>query len=300
MNTNSNTYTVVYTAIVVVVVAAVLAFVATSLAPRQEANEKADTISQILTAAQLGSKDDFQAMGNANVLAKYSSEMAECFTVNVSGEKVGNLDIASQEIYSVNDLKKQNDLVKHGETDNVVLPVYVFNNSTVVVPVYGAGLWGPIWGYVALEKDLRTVKGAYFDHASETPGLGAKIKDDPAFQAEFCGEKIDLDGDKIFAIVKGGSPKDASGKSAVDNKIDAISGATMTSNGLDDAINTWLGLYKAYFSANGCNGHEGCGNHENCGDHEGCSEDECCGGHEEGKECTNPNPCEKCKNAVNE
>ena len=116
-----------------------------------------------------------------------------------------------------------------------------------MVPVYGKGLWGPVWGYIAFEQDGKTIKGAYFDHESETAGLGAKIKDDPAFQHEFVGESAFFGQEPIFAIVKGGAPKE-NGVSVKDNSIDAISGATMTSNGLNAAINVWLGAYTAYFN----------------------------------------------------
>ena len=216
MNTNSNLYTVIYTAIIVTVVAAVLAFVSQSLKDKQEANEKAETISQMLTAGGFGSKAEFQALGNAKVL----------------------------EIFSRSQLKAQNYKVKDGE--GYVIPVFKFKNGITVVPVYGAGLWGPIWGYIAFEADGKTIHGAYFDHESETAGLGAKIKDDPDFQAEFVGEQAFFGQSPVFAIVKGGAPKEE-GKSVVDNQVDAITGATMTSNGLDAAINTWLGAYAAYF-----------------------------------------------------
>ena len=112
-----------------------------------------------------------------------------------------------------------------------------------MVPVYGAGLWGPIWGYIALEEDLRTIAGAYFDHDSETPGLGAKIKDEPSFKAQFEGKVFNLENpSNPFDIVKGGAPEGAM------DKIDAISGATMTCNGLNQAIDIWIGAYANYFS----------------------------------------------------
>ena len=244
MNTNNNLYTVVYTTIIVVIVAAVLAFVSQSLKSRQDANEKAETISQMLTAGGFGSKAEFQAMGNAKVLETYGNEVAAAFTVDAAGAKVADLDIAAKEVFSRSQLKAQNYKVKAGE--GYALPVFIFKNGITVVPVYGAGLWGPIWGYIAFEADGNTIHGAYFDHESETAGLGAKIKDDPAFQAQFVGEKACFGESPIFAIVKGGAPKE-DGKSLTDNKIDAITGATMTSQGLDAAINAWLGAYAAYF-----------------------------------------------------
>jgi len=247
MNTNNNLYTVIYTTAIVVVVAALLAFVSQSLKGKQEANEKADTISQMLTAAQFGTKAEFQKLGNAAVLVKYSEEVEQAFTINLDGEKVADLPL--DKVYSPKELKRQNYNIKGGanKSGEPEIPVFIFKNGITVVPIYGAGLWGPVWGYIAFEKGSNVIKGAYFDHESETAGLGAKIKDDPDFQAEFCGEKADFASSNVFEIVKGGAPADASGKSLVDNKIDAITGATMTSQGLEAAIDTWLGAYSKYF-----------------------------------------------------
>ena len=276
MNTNSNLYTVIYTTVIVVVVAAVLAIVSQSLKGRQEANEKADTISQMLTAAGFGTKAEFQAMGNAAVLDKYAEEIDKAFVVDVDGQKVADLPL--DQVYSPSQLKKQNYNLKGADTPQ--LPVFVFKNGITVVPVYGAGLWGPVWGYVAFEPASNTIKGAYFDHESETAGLGAKIKDDPAFQASFSGEKVLFDQDDPFDIVKGGAPRDEEGKSLADNKIDAITGATMTSQGLDRATDTWLGAYATYFLGAAP---------ESCAPQgESC----CCSGCE--KDCCATCPCEKC------
>ena len=243
MNTNGNTYTIIYTTVIVMLVAAILAFVSQSLKSRQEANEKADTISQMLTSAQFATKADLQKIGNKAVLEKYAGEIEKAFTVGLDGQKVDDLEL--DEVYSPKALKKQNYLIKDG--GKAELPVFIFKNGVTVVPVYGAGLWGPVWGYIAFEPNSNTIKGAYFDHESETAGLGAKIKDDPAFQAEFVSEQADFASPNVFDIVKGGAPKNPDGTSVIDNKIDAITGATMTSNGLDAAIDTWLGAYSAYF-----------------------------------------------------
>ena len=274
MNTNSNTYTVVYTTIVCVLVAAILAFVSQSLKPSQEANEKAETISQILTAAQFGEKSEWQAKGNAAVLDFYKSNIAESIVINAAGEKVSDLNAADAEIYTTSSLKAQNYNIKGGK--DLQLPVYKFSNGISVIPVYGAGLWGPVWGYIAFESDLNTIAGAYFDHESETPGLGGKIKDDPSFRAQFKGKSVDFaDAKGIFNIVKGGAPE---GKA---NAIDAITGATMTSKGLNAAINVWLEAYKSFLGSNAskvCGHHscEGqCGN--DCADCEGECSGECDG-----------------------
>jgi len=241
MNTNSNTYTVIYTTLVCVLVAAILAFVSQSLKPSQEANEKAETISQILTSAKFDEKAHWQEIGNAATIAFYKENIAEAYTVNSKGEKVDELNMQNADIYSVSELKAQNYNLKNG--NETVVPVYKFKNGVTVVPVYGAGLWGPVWGYLSFDASMSKIKGAYFDHESETPGLGGKIKDDPSFREQFDGKSINFADEKAFAIVKGGAPE---GK---DNAIDAISGATMTSKGVDAAINNWLGIYRQYLES---------------------------------------------------
>ena len=240
MNTNNNVYTVVYSAVIVVIVAAILAFVSQALKPKQDANIKADTISQMLSAAQFSSKEELAKISNEAVLEEYSKYIKEAFTVDAQGQKVRDLDLSSREI--ADNLHAQNTNLKKGK--DLELPVYIFNQDgkpVTVVPVYGAGLWGPVWGYIAFKDDLKTVAGAYFDHDSETPGLGAKIKDDPQFRAQFIGKIASWGSDKVLSILKGAS---------ADNQIDAITGATMTSKGLGEAIETWLAAYKPYFSAN--------------------------------------------------
>lgn len=271
MNTNNNVYTVIYTTAVCVLVAAILAFVSQTLKPRQEANEKAETVSQILTAAQFGEKDHWSSVGNQATLDFYSQNIASAVIVGADGAVKGELDCAQAEVYNVSQLKAQNYNIKDSDkADEVQLPVYRFKNGVSVVPVYGAGLWGPVWGYLALEEDLKTIVGAYFDHESETPGLGGKIKDDPAFRAQFSGKVLDMSDTEPFHIVKGGAPE---GKL---NAIDAITGATMTSKGLDAAINQWLKAYapllaaaKDCCSTGECDKAEGCDKAESC---EACQE----------------------------
>lgn len=239
MNTNSNVYTVIYTTIIVVVVAAVLAFASSSLKSKQTANIKAETLSQMMTAAGLGDKESFSKMGNDAVLSTYSDNIEEAFAINVKGEKIRDLKTAKNEIELIDNFKPENKAILNGGEAH--LPVYKFKSGVTVIPVYGAGLWGPIWGYIALQPDLKTIVGAYFDHESETPGLGAKIKDEASFKEQFKGKIFDLeDSSVLFEIVKGGAPEGS------ENKVDAISGATMTCNGLNKAINTWVGAYANY------------------------------------------------------
>ena len=244
MNTNGNIYTVIYTTLVVVLVAAVLATVSQVLAPRQDANVKAETISQMLAAAKFYEKSELDAMGNDKVLEAYRSAVKEAFLIKADGTLDRNLDIESCEIVGTGALKAQNKFIKNGQTDKVSIPVVIFDKDgqkVIVAACYGAGLWGPIWGYIAVNED-KTIRGVYFDHESETPGLGAKIKDEPSFRAEFEGKSVIYSEDApAFSIVKGGA--------SVDNAVDAITGATMTCNGLNAAIQTWLGAYEPYLNA---------------------------------------------------
>ena len=267
MNTNSNAYTIIYTTIVVVVVAAVLAFVSMTLKPKQEANIKAETISQMLVAAQFDTKEALAAIGNDKVLEKYSENIKNAFLIDADGCKIRDLETEGN-IELADNLKAQNYNIKGAAP--VELPVYVFDKDgedVNVIPVYGAGLWGPIWGYIAFDANCEEIVGAYFDHDSETPGLGAKIKDEPWFRAQFAGKKVDVaNPENPFDIVKGGAPKDESGF----NKIDAISGATMTCNGLNDAIDTWMAAYIPYLSAKIAAAAQ---DDDCCG--EGCCEGEC-------------------------
>jgi Na+-transporting NADH:ubiquinone oxidoreductase subunit C len=124
------------------------------------------------------------------------------------------------------------------------LPVYVCEkegSTYFILPLRGKGLWGPIWGYIALESDLNTVYGAVFDHKGETPGLGAEINQG-WFQENFQGKKIFKDGQFVsIEVVKGGAD-------AADlYEVDGISGGTITSKGLEDMLYDCLKSYETFF-----------------------------------------------------
>ena len=228
MNTNSNTYTVIYSIILVVVVAAVLAFAAMFLKPTQEANVKKDTISQILTAATIEGED---------ILGTYQQEIEAAILVDIDGNKVGDLNVEDCEVYGTSELKRQI------AAEQKSLPVYIFKNGITVVPCYGAGLWGPIWGYIGFEGDLKTIKAVCFGHKGETPGLGAKIADEPAFAQAFVGQEVGS-GDIHFEVAK------PANRQTEKNGVDAISGATITCQALGKTLNQWFGFYQNYLTKN--------------------------------------------------
>ena len=226
MNTNNNGYTIIYTTIIVIVVAAVLAVVSQTLKPNQLANEKADVISQMMTSAGLGEKAGFETMGNAKVLEMYSENIEEAYLVNTEGARVGELVTtpADQiEIYTPSMLKALYKTAKGGGTPDK-LPVFKFKNGLTVIPVYGAGLWGPIWGYLSFEGT--TLRGAFFDHESETAGLGSRIKDDPAFQALFAGKEILVTEEAAqFEIAKAGAHKLGESNDLIEQALSLIKNA---------------------------------------------------------------------------
>lgn len=238
MNTNNNIYTVVYTAIIVVVVAGILAFVASKLGPAQQANAKAETLRQMMSAAGIKPTDEIYATRNADILQLYADTIQEAYTIGLDGEKNGELGITKDNIQLVDRFKPQDRAIKAG--GEATLPVYIFKSGKIVIPVYGAGLWGPVWGYVAFEADRYTIAGVFFDHESETPGLGAKIKDEPWFREKFAGKTVEWGDTPAFRLEKNA---EASGAA---NAVDAITGATMTSKGLNEALNVWFAAYEKH------------------------------------------------------
>ena len=196
MNTNSNTYIIVYSTILVVIVAFLLAFVYQALKPMQDANVALDIKKQILYSLNI------RGLDGAGAEAKYKE------VVLSEAEKDG---------------------LKYYECK-------VDGKTKYVFPLKGMGLWGGISAFVSVNDDLNTIYGAYFNHESETAGLGAEIKDSQAWQEKFQGKKILTDdGSMAIAVVK-----------KVENpasEVDCVTGATLTSNGVSDMLRDGLKKY---------------------------------------------------------
>ncbi|MDE7388190.1 MAG: FMN-binding protein, partial [Muribaculaceae bacterium] len=162
INKQSNAYTIIYIVVLVVVVGCALAFTAMSLRDRQEANVMADTMGQILKSVHVTPDEDVAPQFHSLIVAEP--------VVNQRG------DIVSESGASAVNVAEQS---KKPAADRL-LPVYVCQlpdgSVKYIVSCYGAGLWGPIWGYVAFNADGSTIYGAYFNHQGETPGLGAEIE----------------------------------------------------------------------------------------------------------------------------
>ena len=229
MNKNSNTYQILYAAVMVLIVGTVLAFIYMALKPKQNENIANDTRKQILSALHIASPDD------SHVKEVYEKYIIQDLLV----DKEGNiLDSAKNVAFNV-DMKKN---VKLAERDLPIMKCKTDDGSIkYVLPVYGAGLWGPIWGYIAVNDDGNTIYGANFSHEGETPGLGARIAEQP-FQDNFKEKHLFIDGEfKSVAVLKRGQ-KASNGA----EQIDALTGATITSRGVSDMIADCLAPYEAF------------------------------------------------------
>lgn len=229
MNKQGNVYTIIYIVVLVLVVGAALAFTSISLRDRQQANADADKMRQILASVLV-------TPGPDEVIATYNSIVSASYVVNEQGEKVEG------DAFDVNVAEQS----KRPAPERL-LPVYVctFADGDVkyVLPVYGAGLWGPIWGYVSVDADGSTIYGAYFAHQGETPGLGAEIEK-PAFSKQFEGKRLFKDSRFMpVAVVKAGQ------KPAGDEDyVDGISGGTITSKGVGAMLDNCLSPYTKFLS----------------------------------------------------
>jgi len=161
----------------------------------------------------------------------------------IEGDKVSDDDKA----YLI-DVKKQLDNAKNGLTQKLPLFIAEKDGKTVyILPVRGNGLWDAIWGYIAINDDFKTISGVYFDHKGETPGLGANITE-KFFTDDFKGESLYNDSGDFKGIEISKSNGDPNNTDKTDNQVDAISGATITGNGVGAMINSGIRSYLPYFS----------------------------------------------------
>ena len=230
MNKQSNIYTIIYSTVLVLIVGIVLSVVYQALRPKQLENIANDTKKQILASARINAKDE------ENVSDLYDRHIVSSFIVNTQGEKVDS---------NINPFDVNVSLEVKKPASERLLPVFECETdygTKYIIPVYGAGLWGPIWGYIAFDDNGDTIYGAYFAHQGETPGLGAEIEK-PAFRDQFDGKNIfSEEGDYTsVAVVKTG--KEPSGMAYVH----AVSGGTITSQGVQRMLYESLEPYIGFF-----------------------------------------------------
>lgn len=235
MNKNSNTYIISYSIVLVVVVAAVLSFAAIQLKPAQQANVKVEKMGAILSSIGQAKEANSAPNKTKYIEEQYAKYITASFCVNAAGDPVEGSDAFA----ALGNLKEI-------FTEKEAMPVFEakLDNGMhlYIVPMTGTGLWGPVWGYVALNDDCNTVYGAVFDHKSETPGLGAEIST-PVFADQFVDKKLFDNGVfQSIVLTKGaGASKDNP------YAVDGISGGTLTSNGVSAMLKNCLGDYVPFF-----------------------------------------------------
>ena len=227
MDVNKNSYTLGFAAIMVIIVAALLSVAFIKLKPFQDRNIELEKKQNILSSVGINVERD-------GAEAIYSTYIKSELVLNNKGEEVEG---------SAFDVDLGKEIKKDVNTQLLPLFISEVDGATrYIIPLRGKGLWGPIWGFIALEDDVNKVYGAVFDHEKETPGLGAEINT-PMFQEPFAGKTI-FEGEVFtpIKVIKGG-PKEGDM-----HGVDGISGGTITSNGVSDMLSERLSMYLPYFN----------------------------------------------------
>ncbi len=245
----SNRYIFIYASVMVIVVAAILSSAATYLKPFQEKNVRTEKIMDILKSVNIEAE-------KAEADTLYNKYIVEELALNTDGEatsiyKDQNFekgDIRPFEIKLKSEIKKKEFLDAGKEAEEPNFPLYICNKdgeTYYIIPLRGKGLWGPIWGNIALKQDMKTVYGVTFGHKGETPGLGAEIATEE-FQKQFVGKTIFDDNYKFTSVkvVKGGIGTMPANQQI--HGVDAVSGGTITSDAVSDMIADCLINYEEY------------------------------------------------------
>lgn len=227
----SNRYIFIFSAIMVVAVATLLSLAATLLQPRQQKNLEIEKKRSMLESIGIPSTRE-------TTESLYDKYITGSFVLNSKGDQVSGVDAFSV----VLNIEQKKPL------DQQYLPVFNAipgdGEKVIILPVEGKGLWGPVYGYVSLKSDLNTIYGVNFDHKGETPGLGAEINT-TEFESMFIGKKL-FEAEKFVSIgvLKGGAHGDDP------HNVDAISGGTITSKGLEKMLKDCLVKYNDYLLKN--------------------------------------------------
>ena len=227
MDKNSNLYIILYAAALTVVVAVVLSLISESLKEPQAMNELLDRKTEILKAVGKSDVEDVEG---------FFAERIEGKVINASGSIVDTVNAI--------DVQLESESKKSPENRLYPFFVYTADNQSYkyIIPMRGVGLWGPIWGNIALESDLKTISGVSFGHESETPGLGAEITTEN-YQTQFSGLSLYRKGEFVGIESKKGDLR------YPDNQVRVISGATITSDGVSAMIRSDLAEYLDYFKS---------------------------------------------------
>lgn len=236
INKDGNGYTFAFSIIIVIVVGVVLSSLSIGLGPQKKANVEVKKKMSILSAIGVEST-------RQDGSEKYKQYIKNSYVISHDGTLQENLP-AEKQAFNLDVQKQARD--KTINTSDRLYPIFEADKEgelIYVLPVVGKGLWGPVWGYVALASDYETIVGASFDHSGETPGLGAEISQS-FFSDRYNGEKIAIDGKFTpIAVVKDGTGSEP-------QKVDGITGGTITSKGVEKMVNETMEVYYKYFSKN--------------------------------------------------
>lgn len=232
----NNRYVVIFILILTASVAVMLTGLREATKSQAELNEDIFNKRAILKAVERHLPDGQQVddLSDEDVINIFQEKVQQ-----VAIDREGNVleDVKAEGI----DMKKE----KKKSPEEQRLPLFVYNqagSTFYILSIRGNGLWDEIWGNIALESDLNTITGASFDHQAETPGLGAEIKDNPAFPRQFEGKKIyDESGDYVSVTVKKGGAEDGN-----PHQVDGITGATVTSDGVTKMLYNGIKNYQPY------------------------------------------------------
>jgi Na+-transporting NADH:ubiquinone oxidoreductase subunit C len=243
INTSKNSYTIIFSVVMVIVVGSLLAGISSVLSPNIKVNKKVEKMQNILFAMGVTNPENKNESVSSVDAEKLFNEYVGDEQYIITGSNVEKTNAA----FKI-EVKKEQDKVKANPSYEQKLSLFIGNKDGkkyYVVPVRGNGLWGPVWAYMSLDENM-VVQGAFFDHQTETPGLGANIKE-AFFRDDFVGEHVfDASGNFRGIEVKKGN-LDPINERKTDNAVDAMAGATITGDGVAVMIKTGLGLYVPYF-----------------------------------------------------
>lgn len=228
MNRESNSYTIIYAAVMVILVALGLSFTHQSLLDKQTANENIDKMQQLLRSLNINAEAN-------EAESTYNELVTDAYLITADGEKIEGTEGTTPD-----DPAFSTELSDPNAQGLPVYEVSIDGKKVYIIPMTGSGLWGSIWGYLAVEEDGSTIYGADFGHAGETPGLGAEIAE-KSFGLQFEGKELIKDGKFLsIAVVKPGQTDSRR------DYVDGISGGTITSQGVDKMLLNSVSEYESF------------------------------------------------------
>ncbi|MFN3138904.1 MAG: Na(+)-translocating NADH-quinone reductase subunit C [Allomuricauda sp.] len=240
INTEKNGYTVIFAVLMVVVVGSLLAFMASGLKPMIDENERFEKQQNILYAMGVNENE-----GDGDVSFVPTSEVESAFSKYITQQLVwdGSQVVERDNAYLINVEKALAEAKSGGNAELPLLVGEKDGEKYYIIPMYGKGLWDAIWGYMSVGENME-IKGVFFDHKGETPGLGSNINQ-RFFMDDFKGESV-MDGDTYEGVQVAKGNNDPLNENKEDNEVDALAGATITGNGVSAMIKESLKLYKPY------------------------------------------------------